>query len=412
MINNWQKVKIQDVCKVASGATPRTAEPTYWNGGISWITPLDLSKINSKYIDKGIRSITRKGLESCSAELLPPNSLIISSRAPIGYFAINTKPTTTNQGCKTFICSNSVNVEFLYYYLSQHLDEIKRLGSGSTFAEVNKKHLENLIIKLPDIHIQKKISLLLDCVDNFITKTDQVINKTETLKQGLMKELFNKGIGHKKYKKSQFGSIPETWTVEKLNDQIKFKNGFAFSTKSYTDNGKTVLRMSNIGTDGRLNVNKDNVKFIPNGLYEELSDFMLRKNDLVIAMTDVTKELGIVGKTAIVDKDNTYILNQRVGRIRPNANLNVRFLHYFTNSTYWLEPIHKKVTGSAQFNLSTHDIREAQILVPPYNEQIKIVELLDNTDSKVLNEIVIKKRLINLKKGLMQDIFSQRVEIN
>lgn len=193
-MNNWKSVTIQDICRVASGSTPRTSEPTFWNGDIPWITPMDLSKLKSKHIERGSRSITKLGLKNCSAELIPPNSLIMSSRAPIGYFAINTKEATTNQGCKTFICGESVDVEFLYYYLNHHIDEIKRLGSGSTFSEVGKKHLEKLSILLPPLDEQKRIASILSSIDKEIRVTEEMVDKQHQLKNGLMQDIFNRKV--------------------------------------------------------------------------------------------------------------------------------------------------------------------------------------------------------------------------
>lgn len=189
--SNWQTRKIGDVCDVVAGSTPSTSKPQFWGDEIVWVTPYDLSKISSRFISTSKKKITSVGLKSCSANLIPERSLVMSSRAPIGYFAINTVKLATNQGCKSFVCSNSVDVEFLYYYLSYYVYQIHKLGAGSTFSEVGKKALTDLPIRLPEVKEQKTIAEILSSVDSEIEKIEAIINKTEKLKSGLMQDLLS-----------------------------------------------------------------------------------------------------------------------------------------------------------------------------------------------------------------------------
>lgn len=187
----WKKVKIKNVCRVVSGSTPRTDNNLFWNGKINWLTPLDLSKNKSVYIGSSIRTITEEGLNSCSAELVPENSLIMSSRAPIGYLAINKIPSATNQGCKSFICSDKILTEYFYYCLLKNIDQVKRLGSGSTFTEVGKKSLDELFVVLPPLAEQRRIADILSEVDNKIDNNKQIKTKLTELKKGLMQDLLS-----------------------------------------------------------------------------------------------------------------------------------------------------------------------------------------------------------------------------
>lgn len=207
-------------------------------------------------------------------------------------------------------------------------------------------------------------------------------------------------------------TIPKGWKKVKLGDFIDFRNGYAFNSQKYTSDGKIIIRMSNISVNGELNVNDSNIKYTDERTFRELSDYQLKKNDLVMCMTDVSKEFGVVGKTAIIDKDDTYILNQRVGRIRPKKELDVYFLHFYTNSEYFLNDIYQKVTGSAQYNLSTADIKRSKILLPPLQEQIKIAEILSSVDEEIKKVDQEIKKTGELKKGLMQDLLSGKVRTN
>lgn len=100
---SWPVVRLADCCEIVSGATPSTGVRRYWGGDIAWATPKDLSGLESKYLERTPQTLTQEGYESCSAKIMPPNSVLFSSRAPIGHVAINTAPMCTNQGFKSFV---------------------------------------------------------------------------------------------------------------------------------------------------------------------------------------------------------------------------------------------------------------------------------------------------------------------
>lgn len=153
-----KKFKIEQLGEIISGGTPSTTNENYWNGEVIWITPKDLSKNKSKYIYTGERNITKDGLDNSSAKLLPANSVLLSSRAPIGYLAIAGCELTTNQGFKSIICDESIVLpEYLYYYLSTRIDELISISSGSTFLELSKSSFENFELNIHSIQDQQHI---------------------------------------------------------------------------------------------------------------------------------------------------------------------------------------------------------------------------------------------------------------
>jgi type I restriction enzyme, S subunit len=95
-MSGWAMVRLEDCTEIVSGATPSTSESAYWDGDICWATPKDLSALDDAYISDTPRKITRSGLQSCAATVLPPESILFSSRAPIGHVAINTVAMATN----------------------------------------------------------------------------------------------------------------------------------------------------------------------------------------------------------------------------------------------------------------------------------------------------------------------------
>jgi len=177
----WIECKISDIGTVVGGATPSTKDPSnYVDREIAWITPKDLSTFRGRFISRGERDITEKGLNSCSTQMLPPNTVLFSSRAPIGYIAIAANPLCTNQGFKSVIPAKDTDPLFLYYLLQYKKEEIESLGSGTTFKEVSGSTMKGIKVRVPeDIGIQKKIGGLLGLIDDQI-ENNVAINKNLT----------------------------------------------------------------------------------------------------------------------------------------------------------------------------------------------------------------------------------------
>jgi len=190
----WKITKIADVGEIVSGGTPSTKEPEYWDGDIPWITPADLSGYSNKYIDKGRRSITCKGLSKSSARIIPSGSVLLSSRAPIGYVAIAKNELCTNQGFKSIIPSSRVTSEYLYYFLKAHTQKIIERASGTTFKEVSLRTISSLEIIIPPIKQQKIIVAEIEHRFSFCDKMEETIfdniQRSEALKQSILKQAF------------------------------------------------------------------------------------------------------------------------------------------------------------------------------------------------------------------------------
>ena len=131
--SSWSVKTIDEIAEVYNGATPSTADEENYGGDVVWITPKDLSNQQQKFIYQGDRNISRKGYESCSTHLLSSNTVLMSSRAPIGLLAIAKTELCTNQGFKSFVPKNDNEATYLYYYLQAHLKQIEQLGTGTTF---------------------------------------------------------------------------------------------------------------------------------------------------------------------------------------------------------------------------------------------------------------------------------------
>ena len=188
----WVERKISDIGTVVGGATPSTKKPeNYEDGKIAWITPKDLSTFSGRYIERGERNITEIGLKSCSTQLLPPNTILFSSRAPIGYVAIATNEVCTNQGFKSVIPNENTDSLFLFYLLKYNKDKIEGMGSGTTFKEVSGNTMKNIVVNVPtDKKVQEKIAAILGTIDDKIEENEQINNNLEQQAKTLFKSWF------------------------------------------------------------------------------------------------------------------------------------------------------------------------------------------------------------------------------
>lgn len=148
---------LKECTVIYNGSTPSANSPDYWDGDIAWVTPKDLSNFCGRYIKRGERSITKKGYDSCSTKMLPKNSILLTSRAPIGYLAIANNEMCTNQGFKSLVCNENILPLYLYYWLSTKIDYLKSISGGATFKELSKESLENVQIDLPTLSTQQHI---------------------------------------------------------------------------------------------------------------------------------------------------------------------------------------------------------------------------------------------------------------
>lgn len=219
--------QIQEIGEVVGGGTPSTKIAAYWDGDIAWISPVDLSHYNNVYIEKGKNNITQLGLKKSSTVLLPPNTVLLTSRAPIGYMALAKNSICTNQGFKSIICNPKfVNYRYLYYYLRQSMDYIKLFASGSTFPELSGTRLKRIKITIEqDVTVQKKIASILSAYDDLIENNNKRIKILEQMAENLYKEWFVR-FRFPGHETAEFeNGIPKGWEIRRLDEVSKLSAG-------------------------------------------------------------------------------------------------------------------------------------------------------------------------------------------
>jgi len=178
---SWNTIATKYLYRIESGATPKSENPSYFDGDISWITPADY-KTDDVYVSGGRRNITQEGLMSCSTTLIPIGSIIFSKRAPIGAVAINKAELCTNQGCLSCVPLTDDSVKYYYYVMSVATEQYYLLGSGTTFKEISATNFQNFVLPRP--HADEQV-LLVKYLDE---KCDKIYRLIE-IKQQKIEEL-------------------------------------------------------------------------------------------------------------------------------------------------------------------------------------------------------------------------------
>lgn len=216
-MTEWIECTLDKLGEIVGGATPSTKCEDYYGGSIPWITPKDLSSFKGRYITSGERNITEKGLASCSAQMMPKDAVLFTSRAPIGYVAIASQSVCTNQGFKSIVVNEKADPLFVYYLLKYNKDAIEAMGSGTTFKEVSGKTMRAVKVRIPlDVSYQKRIAAVLDSLDTKIENNERINDNLYAQAKAIFAQRF---IG--------IETIPDGWKKGNLLDIANYLNGLA-----------------------------------------------------------------------------------------------------------------------------------------------------------------------------------------
>ena len=219
MREGWEYKKLGDVCQVVTGSTPKTNISEYWDGNYPWVTPAELK--GDVYISDTARHITEEAIAHTNLTLLPIGTVLLSSRAPIGKVAITTIEMYCNQGFKNLICSDAINNKYLYLWLSGKTEYLNSLGRGATFKEISRTIVENVIIPLPPLSIQKSIVTELDKINELIRLKREQLKDYDNLAQSIFYEMFGDPVVNEK-----------GWIVKTIGDVCSLKSGDSKANKS------------------------------------------------------------------------------------------------------------------------------------------------------------------------------------
>ena len=407
MPDGWQDLTLAEVATVAGGGTPSRSERAYWNGDIPWATPTDVTGLSGRMISRTASTITEAGLASSSATLLPPNSLLMTTRATIGACAINRVSMATNQGFQNLVPRRSTSVELLYYLIQHHKRGLERLAAGSTFLEVSKQAIRGFRVTVAPFPEQLKIAAILSSVDDAIEKTQGVIDQVQVVKRGLIRELLVRGLPgrHTRFKQTAIGEIPTEWAVLTIDTLCNVVRGStprpARDPRFFNGTHVPWITVSE--------VTKDDWPFLEGtrtGLTEEGARFSRHLNRGTVILTNSGVTLGIPKLLKIGGCANDGI----AAFLDVSGSLAPLFLYYALAAL--TDTFQRRVArGVGQPNLNTSLIGNMLIPVPSRLEQDEVVDILFGCDHRIAAESNSLKELHVLKSALMSVLLSGELAV-
>ena len=420
-VEKWNTKRLDEVGDIFSGSTPSTTNKSFWNGEIVWITPSDLSRLNSPYLLESRKKLTDKGLQSCSAHLLPLGSIVISSRAPIGYVAIPTVNFCTNQGCKSIKLKSSYDSEFTYYNINFHIEKLKNVGEGTTFAEISKTALSKIEIPFPESkQEQTKIAKILSTLDLAIEQTEAIIAKQQRIKTGLMQDLLTKGIDENgnirseathEFKDSPLGRIPVDWDTKPLIDLL-VEIGQGWSPDCDTEIADIgdwgVLKTTAVTWDGYQSTEN---KRLPNTL-KPRPKLEVQKGDVLMTRAGPNSRVGVI--CYVYQTEEKRIFSDKLYKLKPNSSVDGRFLVFSLSGFQSQRYLSALKTGMAesQTNISQEIVKKMLTICPDKIEQIRLSNLLDKICQEGSKNNCVLAKLKKLKTGLMHDLLTGKVRVS
>jgi type I restriction enzyme S subunit len=387
-MNDWPVKTLGEVCDLVNGATPDTKVKEYWDGKHAWITPAEMGGLDSPFLSKSRRTLSDKGLASCSATLVPPKSVILSSRAPIGHLVINEVPMATNQGCKSLIPKDGLDFSFLYYYLKANVDLLNSLGTGTTFKELSGTQLKTVEIPVPPLEEQKRIVALLDAATERVTELTACYEQARTHANNLFTSALREALE----------SNPD-WPVKTLGSIFRVCSSKRVLKSEWRQTGVPFYR-------GREITLLSKYGFVDNELFiaeDHFSDLVQKYGVPKLGDIMITA-IGTIGNSYVVkESDRFYFKDASVIWLDKHAEIMSGYVQYWIGSSKFRDQLNAG-NGATVDTLTIDGLSKMQISMPPLDEQKKIVARLDAMRAKTSEMVAAYEAKLAAAKNLRQSI--------
>jgi type I restriction enzyme S subunit len=379
MASNWQEFAVGEIGEVVGGSTPSTKVPGNFDGDIPWLTPKDLSGTHPRFIKRGARNLSQRGLESSSARLVPAGTVLLSTRAPIGYVAIAANPIATNQGFRSIIVNPNFDPQFVYYWLRANTEELERHANGSTFRELSGGSLRQIRLTAPPLAEQRAIAHVLGALDDKIELNRWMSETLETMARELFKSWFvDFDAVHAKaegrdprlppkvsdllpdsFEDSELGEIPAGWKLSSIGEVAEVIDCLHSKKPERRATGKPLIQLDNLRSDGLLDLSEP-------FLIDE-SDYRLWTSRMEATTGDcVITNVGRVGAVAQLPEGTRAALGRNMTGIRCRTDFPYpAFLIEALRSDHMADEISLRTdSGTILDALNVRNIPRLRIIIP------------------------------------------------
>lgn len=422
----WSVAKLSEIADVVSGGTPSRDVAEFWTpADVNWVTPTDITRNSKRVLSESSEKISFKGLRNSSAKTLPVGTILMTSRATLGEMKVSEVECCTNQGFKSLIVKPSTDKWFVFYQMKRKKPCYEKLGIGSTFLEVNKKDTDNFEIELPQFLQQQKIAKILITVDNLIDQTQSLIDKYTAVKQGMMADLFSRGIdlsgtpetnqnygqlrpsseeAPELYQETELGWVPKDWDVEPLGKFLSLITYGFTNPMPETDDGPWMITAANV-KNGEIDY-----KNTRHTSLDAFNTLLTQKSKPKVDDILLTKD-GTLGRLALVDNEMACI-NQSVALLRCNDKVKPQFLKLLLETEKYYQKMLDDAGGSTIKHIYITIVDKMLIGLPSnpkeqyaiYRKASAIIDRI-NVEKKYLEKLKLKKN------GLMQDLLTGKVSV-
>ena len=390
----WKQRKLGDVSEIIGGGTPSTNHPEYWDGDIDWYSPAEI--LDQIYVKRSRRRITQLGYDNSSAKLLPPGTVLFTSRAGIGKTAILSQKSCTNQGFQSIVPHEN---ELDTYFIFSRTNELKRygelVGAGSTFTEVSGKQMSAMNLMLPTtIQEQQLIGQFFKKLDCLITLHQQKITLLIKLKKAMLEKMFpKKGTVIPEFR---FNGFANAWEQRKFSQGVSEIGDGLHGTPTYCDNGNVFFINGNNLVDGKIVINSE-TKTVDE-TQQSLSDKDLDDNTILLSIN------GTIGNLAYYSGEK-LMLGKSAAYIKVSA-FDIKFVYTYLQTPSVHSYFMNSLTGTTIKNLGLKAIREMKLDIPQdIDEQKKIGDYFSTLDNLItLHQRKIDK-IKNMKKVMLDQMF-------
>ena len=348
----WPTVELDSAAEIRGGATPRRDNSTYWNGDIPWVTPTDLPALGEGIADVGntADAITEEGLASCSASLLPPGTVLFSSRASIGKIGIASVSLTTNQGFANLIPRPGLESRYLAWCLHFHSDRIAGLAGSTTFKEVAKSALKRFRIPIPPLSEQRRIVEILDQADHLRRRRAVADAKAERILPALFIKMFGDPVTN-----------PMGWPKCSIRELATVITGNTPSRKKQEYFGHYIewVKSDNLNTPSHY--------ITPTSEYlsEEGARVGRKAPPGSALVTCIAGSPSAIGNVALADREVAF--NQQINAAVPRRNVDCYYLygHFVVGKRL----VQAASTGGMKGIVTKNRFCEIEFLAPPRDLQ-------------------------------------------
>ena len=382
-MTEWIECTLDSLGEIVGGATPSTKCKDYYGGDIPWITPKDLSSFNGRYISRGERNITEKGLASCSAQMMPKDAVLFTSRAPIGYVAIASQSVCTNQGFKSIVVNGKADPLFVYYLLKHYKDTIEAMGSGTTFKEVSGKTMRTVRVRIPlDVSYQKRIAAVLDSLDTKIENNKKINDNLQQQAATLFSNIYDRAeteVGFTDTIQILGGGTPKT------GESLYWNGNVPFFTPKDVGTPYTLTTEKTITEEGLAHCNSR--------LYP--------LNTVFVTARGTVGKVGLSGIPMAMNQSCYALVGKDTHQL---------LVYFYTLKA--VDRLKHKASGAVFDAITTRDFETERILKLSDADTKAFLDVVAPMFQTVLGNSIENLRLANLRDALLPKLMSGEIDVS